>query len=139
MGRACQQVDKKRSGQVTLRVGSPISVYTTPKITTFIMKFAVSIITLYAAAALAGATERVEDIEPFEDAELSGNMEPFNATGFDDDEFSEDVFGLEKRRGCTGHRKTTDVCQGNFIAKMPSRHNWYANKQYFFFSPCSFL
>lgn len=106
------------------------------------MKFTVSIIALYAAAAFARVTEPTEDIEPFEDAEpvedmdpfedadpfededLFDDFEPFNSTSFGDGEDPENIFGLEKRRGCTGHRKTTDVCQGNFIARMSSRHNW---------------
>lgn len=113
------------------------------------MKFAATIVALYAAAAFAAARgpaediEAVEDIDPvedmepfddeepfgddesFDDGELFDDLEPFNSTAWDEDDYAEDVFGLEKRRGCTGHRKTTDVCQGKFIAKMNSRHNWY--------------
>ena len=32
---------------------------------------------------------------------------------------------LEKRRSCSGNRLNYEVCQGNLIAKMNSRHNWY--------------
>lgn len=103
------------------------------------MKFAASIIALYAVAALAGAAEPGDDVEALDDVELLDDLELFNTTAIDDDDFDDedlgdDVFTLEKRRGCTGHRKTTDVCTGKFLAKMPSRHNWYVRNKKLLFS-----
>lgn len=96
------------------------------------MKFAATIIALYAAAALAVGTEPDDKMDPLEDVELLDDLELFNGTSFDefDDDFSEDAHILEKRRGCTGHRKTTDVCMGKFLGQMPSRHNWYATMSF---------
>ena len=82
------------------------------------MKLATSVIVLFAATTLAGATEALSDLD---------DLEAYNATAFDDPAES---FDLEKRRSCSGHRKNNEVCQGNFIARMNSRHNWYAYSYY---------
>lgn len=68
------------------------------------MKLKATLIIFYAAVALAGVTDQSPS-EP----------EP-------------DVHILEKRKGCSGNRLNNEVCQGGFIARMNSYHNWYADK-----------
>lgn len=33
--------------------------------------------------------------------------------------------GLEERAQCSGERKKSDVCEGKFLKKRNSGHNWY--------------
>lgn len=67
------------------------------------MKFTTPLVVLFAAIALA---------TPLQDASSPAAPEP-------------EMFKLEKRRSCSGNRLPYEVCQGNLIAKMNSRHNWY--------------
>ncbi|KAL2016691.1 hypothetical protein VTK56DRAFT_3193 [Thermocarpiscus australiensis] len=54
----------------------------------------------------------------------------FNATAkaTEEAELDLDLPTLEKRKGCSKHRKQGDVCKGRVLAKMNSRHNCYHKK-----------
>ncbi|KAI5805671.1 hypothetical protein EDC01DRAFT_640035 [Geopyxis carbonaria] len=79
----------------------------------FIMKIATFLLVLCAGVALAG----VANPEP--PTEHAAGLSAVS----DDDQQGDNNSGLKKRRGCTGHRLTTDVCQGKVLNRRNSHHN----------------
>ena len=80
------------------------------------MKFKATVIVFYAAIALTRATEpSPPELEQLEITPVEDNLDGF--------------ITLDKRRGCSGNRLNYEVCQGGFIARMNSYHNWYAGER----------
>ncbi|KAK3293841.1 uncharacterized protein B0H64DRAFT_374707 [Chaetomium fimeti] len=91
------------------------------------MKFALSLFALYVAfASGASSPQDAHDGAPI----LIDRDGAFNVTA-EGEEIEVDIGDeldlstLEKRRGCSGHRRQNDVCKGNALFKMNSRHNCY--------------